>query len=182
MISFFPDFTLCFVRLETQSVKKIAQYYTYTVFTMRSPSIRQIKKHTTKHFDFCNGVSIYGLFSLLFYRLTRVSQKNEVNLWWVAWTDNDIKFIVFVLTTFRVECHCWKTNPVIVIFMSRVLTYVVCCKLFWNWIWVLRFVVHKVLFDKGFVVSDFLIAVLYKLRRGDHCVFEVELFSLPMNW
>jgi len=102
------------------------------------------------------GFQFMGFFSLLCYRLTRVSQKDEMNHWWVAWTDNDMQFIVFVLTTFRVECHCWKTSLVIVIFVSRVLTYVVCYKLFWNWICVLWFVVHKVLFDKGIVVQRFL--------------------------
>jgi len=50
-----------------------------------------------------------------------------------------------------------------VMFMLRVMTYVVSYKLFWNWISVVQFQVvsHEVFSDKGFVVWHF----LYCLRR-----------------
>jgi len=51
----------------------------------------------------------------------------------------------------------------IVMFMSRVMTYVVSNKVFWNWIGVVRSVSHEVWSGKGFVVRRFLW----------HCIFQI---------
>ena len=49
-----------------------------------------------------------------------------------------------------------KTSLVVVIFLLRVNTYDVFCKLFWNWIGVVQFLSHEVWSDEGFVIWHFL--------------------------
>jgi len=54
-----------------------------------------------------------------------------------------------------------KTSLVVVMYLLRVITYVIFYKLFWNWIGVMRFVSHEVWFDTGFIIWHFL-----------HCCFK----------
>ena len=65
----------------------------------------------------------------------------------------------------------------------RVMTYVLCYKLFWNWIGVVRFQLYLTRFflTKAFLFDPFFVVCCDKLCCCDHWVFRFGSFSIPMD-
>jgi len=70
-----------------------------------------------------------------------------------------------------------------VMFILRVMTYVLSYKLLWDWIGVVWFQLYLTRFflTKAFLFDPFFIVILDKLCCCDHWVFKFGSFSIPMN-